>query len=136
MEENNKFRWVRKRLGLSQQAIATKLEMSLGSVRAYESGTRLSEWAEAKLKALCASTGIPYPFGEDELAERPFAVTRVFDRPTAVRLPPPGEGSDLGDEMHKIVDLLVSSGRGDLLAIVEGVLTLARNELLRGKEVL
>ncbi|HEY3823039.1 MAG TPA: hypothetical protein VGL82_00695 [Bryobacteraceae bacterium] len=111
---------MRKTLRMSQQAFASELEISVGSVRAYEAGARLSDGALEKLKSLAARKMLPdYAIALDG---RQFEVRQVFAPGGKVRLPRnPGE-RDLGDDLHRLLDEVLESGNVEAVNAVESVL--------------
>src|SRR6185312_8016496 len=118
-------RKLREALGMSQQKFANELEMSVASVRAYESGQRISHATLEKLKSLAGRHMLP-DIALD-LDDRPYAPTKVFGPGQKPRLPRNPASTDMGDVLHAALDEILAAGHSDAIAAVEAVFQLARN---------
>jgi len=64
MDATNAVQEVRKKLGLTQAALADELGVSQGSVSFYENGAVMPPAIAARLISLCASNGVEVSFDD------------------------------------------------------------------------
>jgi DNA-binding transcriptional regulator YiaG len=124
--DSNAIRRLREALGISQQELASLLNMSIGSIRAYERGAKPSEATMEQLKSMAARNMLP-DIALD-LDDRDFPAKRVFTPETnRVRLPANPTGSDLSDVLHNMLDLILESGKIEAITALEATLNLAKS---------
>ena len=118
---------------MSQQKLAQKLGVSIGSIRAWESSDKFSEAARKRLVNFCLQNGLRDYAAE--LGGSDFnARTAPGDQQGAddARLRRIAIGRAHSNDLHDAIDLVLEKGAPDLVAAVETMLILARNLLTNG----
>jgi transcriptional regulator with XRE-family HTH domain len=118
----NFSRTLRNALGMTQQQFAQELGVSLGLIRAYETGTNISEGSLEAMKTLAASRGfadlVMLNGGDFVIAQ----VVNPEDRLKAVRLRTASVGRDMSFELHQALDEILSRGTPDAIGSIEYIL--------------
>jgi transcriptional regulator with XRE-family HTH domain len=118
----NPTRTLREALKISQQQLAAELSVSIGLIRAYESGTRVSEGSMAAMKTLAEKRG--FSDLAAQMGGMDGAVSQVIDplHPEEIRLRTTLYGAEMSAELHAALDVILSKGRPDAIGSVDFLL--------------